>query len=136
VSRAANIALFGLLCAAGCGHRSAEAPETTWGIQPVSLRPTFGGNMLDFRFKVVDAKKALPLFDRKMKPVLYDPKSGVALGMPDDEKVGSLRASVRNPPVAGKQYYVLFSNGFGTVKKGSKVTIVMGNCKLKNVVVN
>jgi hypothetical protein len=112
------------------------SPEETWGIKAVSLRPTLGGAMLDFRYEVLDAEKARPLFDRKIKPYLFDPSSGVALGMPEDTKLGALRTSLRNPPVAGKHYYILFSNGLGTVKSGSRVTVVIGDCKLENVVVD
>jgi hypothetical protein len=110
-------------------------PEEGWGIVPVSLRPSFGGTMLDFRYRVVDAEKARPLFDRKIKPYLFDPASGEALGMSEDDKLGALRASPRNPPVNGKQYYVLFVNGFGTVKRGNRVTIVIGDCRIDDVLV-
>jgi hypothetical protein len=148
--RACTLALGALLCAAACGRSSSKitrptvhAPprvvlsptEEKWGIKLVSLRPTMNATMLDFRYKVVDADKARRLFDRKVKPYLLDPITGVALGMPDDTKLGALRASVRNPPIAGKLYYVLFANGYGTVKRGNAVTIVMGDCKLENVVV-
>jgi hypothetical protein len=158
VSRRGDRRALGLLFAAllgvtGCGHRRSDpqesavpgdagvaavkvSPEEGWGIKAVSLRPSFGGTMLDFRYKVVDAEKARPLFDRQIKPYLFDPASGATLGMPEDTKLGALRASPRNPPVLGKQYYVLFSNGAGTVKKGSKVTVVIGDCVLENIVVN
>ncbi|MCU1276996.1 MAG: hypothetical protein JWM53_542 [bacterium] len=128
-----RIAIGALVAMAlACGR--VPAPSlTTWGIEPVSLRATLGGTMLDFRFKVVDAGKARRLFDRKLKPYLFDPSSGVALGMPEDGKLGALRASLRNPPLAGKQYYVLFANGYGTVKRGRAVTVVIGDCKLEHV---
>jgi hypothetical protein len=147
----ATMTLLALLCATGCGHKSRQARQGSgarqtvarassslekWGIQPVTLRPTLGGTMLDFRFKVVNAEKARPIFDRKLKPYLLDGKTGVALGVPEDDKLGALRASMRNPPLAGKMYYVLFSNGYGTVRRGSKVTIVMGECKLTDVKVD
>lgn len=121
-----------VLLACCCGRGSPLAAR--WGIEAVSLRPTFGGSMLDFRFKVVDAKKARPLFDRKHKPYLVDRANGVALGVPDN-KLGALRASVRNPPVAGKQYYVMFANALGSVARGHDVTVVIGDCKLEHVVV-
>jgi hypothetical protein len=136
--------LFALVCAtAACGRAhapsrsaaaSAAAAAARWGIEPVSLRPTLAGTMLDFRFKVVDAAKAKPLFDRHLKPYLWDAKSHVALG-PGDSKLGALRASVRNPPVKGKSYYVMFTNGFGSVARGHEVTIAIGDCKLEHVVV-
>jgi hypothetical protein len=111
------------------------SPEEKWGVRPVSLRPTLGGKMLDFRYKVVDADKARPLFDRKMKPYLYDPMTGIAEGMPDDSQVGSLRASLRNPPIQGRLYYVLFSNGDGAVRRGKRVSVVMGSCIFDDLLV-
>lgn len=111
------------------------SPEETWGIMPVSLRPSFGGTMLDFRYRVIDAEKARPLFDRKIKPYLFDPTSGEALGVPENDKLGALRASPRNPPVAGKSYYILFTNGYGTVKRGEKVSVVIGDCRFDDVLV-
>jgi len=122
--------VFALLCA--CGRPASTGGQ--WGIRAVSLRPTFGGSMLDFRFQVVDAAKAKKLFDRALKPYLFDPKSRVALGVPDS-KLGALRASVRNPPVAGKQYYVMFANALGSVTRGRDVTVVIGDCKLEHVIV-
>jgi hypothetical protein len=104
-----------------------------WGIEPVSLRPSLGGAMLDFRFKVLDAEKAKPLFDRKVKPYLLDVKTGQALGMPDNTKLGALRAGLRNPPIVGKLYFVLFANGQGTVRRGSQVKVVLGGCTLDNL---
>lgn len=133
------VAIFALLCATpwpfSAAQAEAGAPEERWGIRAVSLRPSLGGTVLDFRYKVVDAEKARPLFDRRIKPYLFDPSTGVSLGMPEETNLGALRASPRNPPVVGKHYYVLFSNGFGTVKKGTKITVVIGDCKLENVVV-
>jgi hypothetical protein len=127
------ILLGALLCAA-CGSAK-PSPEARWGIKPLSLRSTLGGSMLDFRYQVVDPDKAKQLWDRKLKPYLFDPASRQALGMPEDTKLGALRASLRNPPVKGKHYYVLFSNGYGTVRNGSRVTVVLGDCKIENLVV-
>jgi hypothetical protein len=84
---------------------------------------------------VLDPEKARPLFDRKIKSYLFDPSSGVALGTPEDTTLGALRTSLRNPPVAGKQYFILFSDAYGTVKRGSRVTVVIGDCMLEDVVV-
>jgi hypothetical protein len=91
--------------------------------------------MLDFRYRVLDAAKAAPLFDRGVKPYLFDPESGVALGVPEAQKLGTLRASVRNPPVVGKRYYVLFADGERRVKRGGKVMVVIGDCRIPDVMV-
>ena len=110
-------------------------PESAWGLRAIALRPTMDGRMLDFRYEVLDAGKARPLFDRKIKPYLFDPTTGTALGMPEGTKLGALRASVRNPPVVGKQYYVIFANTLGKVQKGSRVTVVMGDCAFQGLLV-
>jgi hypothetical protein len=126
---------MGLVCVLGlvaCGEPRTSCEEK-WGLRAISLRPTLGGTMLDFRYQVVDETKARSLWDRKLQPYLFDPASGVALGMSEDGKLGSLRASMRNPPVTGKRYYVLFANGFGSVKHGSRVTVGLGDCKLENL---
>jgi hypothetical protein len=113
----------------GCGK---PASIDKWGIEPLSLRPTLGGSLLDFRYRVVDAKKAAPLFDRKLKPYLL--AGDIRLSVPEDEQLGTLRASLRNPPVAGKSYYVLFAKG--KLQRGSRVTVVFGPCKLDGVKVD
>lgn len=109
------------------------SPESTWGVTAVALHPTFGGHMLDFRYRVVDAAKAKPLFGDKVKTYLYDPATGAAVGLPGDTSIGQLRASVHNPPVTGKQYFVLFSNAYGQVKHGDRVTVVLGDCRFDDV---
>jgi hypothetical protein len=109
--------------------------EETWGIQAVALRPTFGGRMLDFRYRVLDAAKARDVLKPGIPTYLTDPARGVALGLPGDTSIGSLRSSVRDAPVAGKQYFILFANAYGQVKRGDKVTVVLGDCHLPDLVV-
>jgi len=136
---ALHIALACSVLAAGAPASAASAAskksslEKTWGIQPVALRLTAGGSMIDFRYRVVDATKALPLFDKKLKPYLLEPRTGAHFDSPDATKLGPLRSSARNPPVNGRMYFVLFSNGSEPLKKGSKFTVVLGDCKLENL---
>ena len=115
---------------------SAARPGPSCGVEAVALRPSMGGAVLDFRYRVIDAKKALPIFDRKLKPYLLDATGTVALGVPEDQKQGSLRASTRNPPVAGKQYYVFFANAHGSVSRGERVSVVLGPCRIDGVTVD
>src|SRR3990172_7542680 len=46
--------------------------EEKWGVRVLSIRQSAEGYMLDFRYRVIDAEKAAPLFDRKIKPHLID----------------------------------------------------------------
>jgi hypothetical protein len=124
--------VFSALGLRAAKHAGAPAGDAC-GIRPLSIHSAAAGYMLDFRYKVVDADKALPLFDRKLKPYVLDEASGVKLEMPEDTKLGALRASPRNPPVNGKDYYVLFSNRGRSIAKGSKLAVVMGNCTQRNL---
>jgi len=104
-----------------------------WGIQPLTIRLSANGYMLDFRYKVTDAEKAAPLFRRDVKPYLLDQASGAVFGVPSGPKVGSLRQT--RPPVAGKNYFIIFANPGNYVKLGNKVTIVIGDLKVENLTV-
>jgi hypothetical protein len=123
---------------AGVGGGSGAAPAAslgdTFGIEPVSIRTTAGGYLLDFRYRVVDAVKAAPLFQPDIKPVLVDAATGKSMAMSHDDKLGALRASSRSEPVNGKEYYVLFSNK-GALQKGSKASVAMGHYVISGLVV-
>ena len=129
------MAAFALIIS-GCathGMKSAGMEEQ-WGVEVQSLRLTAGGYMLDFRYKVTDAEAAKPLFSRKVKPYLIDHASGGKFLVPDSPKVGALRQSTRDP-VAGKQYFVFFANPGKFLKPGSRVTVVVGEFKAENLIV-
>jgi hypothetical protein len=106
--------------------------EETWGVKILGIRQTGHSYLLDFRFHVIDPEKAKPLIDRGAKPYAIDEASGLKLAVPDMPKVGSLRAKGNEPD---RDYFILFSNPNGLVKKGSKVTVVSGDFKVENLVV-
>jgi len=93
---------------------------------------TARGHMVDFRYRIVDAEKAAALFSRNAKPYLVDQESGKVLAVPRTAKVGPLRSS--NEPQEGKVYWMFFGNP-GVVKTGSNVTVVIGDFKVENLVV-
>ena len=142
--RCAALAAAMYLALAGCsstrdGMKPAAAAkrpslEEQWGIQIASLRLTAAGQMIDFRYRIVDPEKAAQLVDRKVKPQLIDQASHRALGVPSAPKVGSLRqTSVK--PLVGRTYFVLFGNPQQLVKPGGRVTIVIGEFRAENLVV-
>jgi hypothetical protein len=106
--------------------------EEKWGIRILGIRQTSHGFLLDFRFHVMDPEKANPLIGRHAKPYIIDESSGLKLAVPDMPKVGSLRAKGNEPD---RDYFILFSNPNGVIKKGSKVTVVSGDFKVENLVV-
>jgi hypothetical protein len=111
-----------------------RSPADQWGIEPVSIRTSAGGYLLDFRYRVVDSEKAKALFDPRVKASLVDAATGKSLTVSQDAKLGALRASPRSAPVNGKEYYVLFSNA-GRLQKGSRAAVALGDCTLPDLVV-
>jgi hypothetical protein len=107
--------------------------EEQWGLKIVAVRLTANGHMLDLRYQVINSEKAFPLLDRKIKPYLIAQATGTKLYVPDT-KIGPLRQRVANPD-ADKTYFILFGNPGGLVKRGSQVTLVMGDFKAENLVV-
>lgn len=107
--------------------------EETWGIQIAGIRQTAKGLMLDFRYRVVDPEKAAPLFKRKSKPYLIHQKSGATFIVPNPPKTGLLRNS--NKPKQGIVYWMFFGNPEKYVKPGDKVTVVIGDFKAENLIV-
>jgi len=104
-----------------------------WGIRLLGLHPSASGYVLDFRYSVVDPVKAQPLLDRSVRPFLIDQVSGRTLIVPAPPVVGSLRAS--GAPVAGRNYFVLFGNPGKAVTRGGRVTVVIGDLRIPDVVV-
>ena len=106
--------------------------QDQWGIELTAIRITAAGHMVDFRYRVLDADKAAPLFKRQTKPYLIHQASGKVLAVPNTAKVGSLRNT--NIPQQGRIYWMFFGNK-GLVKAGDKVTVVIGDCKAEDLVV-
>lgn len=130
-------AIFGcaVVCAtlAACAHLR-NPPPSAYGIEVVALRRSAGGNMLDFRYRVIDPEKARPILDRRSKAYLIDQASGTRLGVPDTPKVGPLRQTAREP-IAGLTYFVIFSNSGKLMRAGDLATVVIGDFRAENVVV-
>ena len=111
----------------------AAALERQWGISIESLRLTAADYMLDFRYRVLDAAKAAPLFDRRIKPRLRDEASGVVVAVLTPPKVGALRSS--NPPQEGRRYFTFFANPGRVIKRHDVMTITIGDFSVSGLVV-
>ena len=116
-----------------------EAQELAdkWGVELLGMRLTTAGYMLDFRFRVMDADKALPLFDHRIKPHIVADRSNIKLPVPMSTKVGAFRPTNRGKNIkADKTYYMIFGNPDRHVKAGEKVTVVIGDFKVEHLMVN
>ena len=110
--------------------------QDRWGIEIVAIRLSAAGHMMDFRYRVVDPDKAIPILDFKIKPYLIDQKSGAKFEVPTTAKVGSLRQTTRSgKPQVNRVYFVLFGNPGRSVKAGDKVTVVIGEFRAEDLTV-
>lgn len=108
-----------------------------WGVKLLSLRLSTAGYMMDFRFRVLDADKALPLFDYRNKPYVVVDRSKARLPVPMAAKIGAFRPTNRGKNiVADKNYYMMFANPDQHVKAGDKVTLIIGDFKVDHLTVN
>ncbi len=105
-----------------------------WGVDDLSVKSAEGGEVIRFKYHVLDANKAKMLNDKKFEPALIDEQAHVKLVVPLMDKVGKLRQS--SPSEAGKVYWMLFSNKGDYVKRGDKVDVVIGNFRADGLVVD
>lgn len=112
---------------------STEEIEKKWGVRPLSIREAANGYMIDFRYRVIDDKRAAPLFNPKIKPYLIDQKGKAVMYVPNVPKVGSMRSTRK--PFKDRNYAILFANPGKYIKPGNKVTVVIGELRIDNLVV-
>ena len=105
-----------------------------WGVDSLSVKWTESGEVIRFAYRVLDADKAKTLNDKKFEPSLIDPRAGVKLVIPELEKVGKLRQT--GTPEDGKAYWMAFSNKGRLVKRGDRVTVVIGSFHADGLVVD
>lgn len=110
-----------------------QSLEDRWGIKALSIRPTAEGFFIDFRYRVIDAEKAAPVFSPAIKPILIDEDTGAVMAVPTVPKVGSMRSTRK--PVSGRGYAILFANPNNHVKPGHRVTVVIGDYRAEHLVV-
>lgn len=107
--------------------------KRTWGIEILFVRQTAGGYMLEFRYKVIDPEKAMPLFERQTKPILTHVETGAKMIVPTPAKTGALRNS--NAPLADHTYWMFFANPGKLVEQGDVVNIDIGKFLVEGLVV-
>ena len=124
-----------ILAAGGCATHNKPAPVTSdvqLGIEIVGVRYLAAGYMLDFRYRVKDPEKSLPMFDRSTIPYLLHEKSGAKFMVPSPAKLGPFRATTKKAEI-GKRYYMVFANPGRYVKQGDLVTVVLGEHRFEHL---
>jgi len=118
-------------------EEKAEELAEEWGVELLGMRLTAANMMLDFRFRVLDADKALPLFDHRIKPYIIADRSQIKLPVPMAAKVGAFRPTNRGKNItSGRNYYMIFGNPDRHVKQGETVTVVIGDFTVESLLVN
>jgi hypothetical protein len=114
-----------------------ESPEDRWGVQPLAVRVSAAGYMLDFRMRILDREKAAPLLVRNSDCHLVVEKNGGVLEVARSPKIGALRSSVRTESMVkeNRVYGALFANPGRLVAPGDRVTVVMGDYRAEHLVV-
>ena len=108
--------------------------EEKWGIEAVALRLSAGGRVLDFRYKVLHPEKASGMAYQEDVSYLVDEATGKRFDVLKTPKLGSLRESAQNP-AADRTYSILIPNPQSRFKTGSQVTLVIGEFRATNLVV-
>ncbi|MFZ5906609.1 MAG: hypothetical protein ACOYVJ_04280 [Nitrospirota bacterium] len=112
---------------------SQNETEARWGIQVKSVRLTAAGYMLDFRYRVTDSEKASSILNRQEKATLLHQESGTMMHVPRT-RLGPMRqTSVK--PAEDRDYLIFFANRNGMVKPGDKITVMIGDFKAEDLVV-
>ena len=107
--------------------------ESLWGVDSLGVKIVESGELVRFSYRVLDADKAKTLNDKKVEPSLIDPQAGVKLVIPSLEQVGQLRQS--STPIAGRSYWMAFSNSGRRVKHGDLVNLVIGGFRANSLLV-
>jgi len=136
VAVVSSVALTACATTAGAPEPPAAAARSEtadWGIEILGIRRSAAGYMLDFRYRVLDAQKAVPIFDRKTRPLLVHEASGTELPVMSGSKTGPLRNS--NFPREGRGYFIFFVNPGQLVQAGDAVTVVIGEFAARHLIV-
>lgn len=107
--------------------------QRAWGVDVVGVKPVSSGYMLRFEYRIVDPAKAKPLNDEHNRAYLIDQRSGARLAVPAMENVGELRQT--GTPETDRTYFIIFGNPGRLVKKGERVSVVIGNFRVDNLIV-
>lgn len=140
------VAALAFLALSGCAAPQREMQGTVspdspappqWeanGIKVERIKPIVAGMKLDLRYRITDPDKARNFLKQTTPLSLIDQASGTVMTVPNTPTVGKLR-NVPNPEHMDRVYWMLFDNPGMKVKHGSKVTLVIGDVRIKDITV-
>ena len=108
----------------GVPNSAKNYEQAVWGVDNMLVRYMASGNLIRFSYRVTDPARAKALGDKLATPLLYGQRSRALLHIPVMDKVGQLRQS--GTALAGREYWMVFSNKGNLVKPGDRVNVAVG----------
>ena len=99
------------------------------GVRLIRVAVTAGGGLLDLRYQVVDPNKATAVHEARTPPAIIDERTGL---VDDRLLMGHAHHGLLKPAVS---YYLIFENTGNWVRRGSEVTVLLGDAQVEHVVV-
>jgi hypothetical protein len=99
------------------------------GVRVVRVAASGGGGLLDLRYQVVDPGTAAAVHDADTPPALVDERTGLVLGRLLMGHMPHAR------PKPGVSYYLVFMDPGHLVRRGDRVSVVLGPARLEHVLV-
>ena len=115
-------------------HRQMSSAREASGIKVERVTYAVGGMKLDLRYRVTDIKKARQIFNSQTPLALIDQATGKVLGVPNMPKIGKLR-QVPNQDEAWRVYWIMFDNPGALVRRGGRVTLAIGDVRIRDIIV-
>lgn len=99
------------------------------GVRLIRVAVTGGGGLLDLRYQVVDPSKAVTVHEAETPPAIIDERTGLVLNR---LLMGHAHHGQLKPAVS---YYLIFENTGNWVRRGSEITVLLGDAQVEHVVV-
>jgi len=106
-------------------RRGQEYIQSAWGVNNLLVHITASGNLIRFSYRVTDPVRAKGLGDSHATPLMFGQRSHALLHIPVMDKIGQLRQT--GVPVAGQEYWMVFSNKGNLVRSGDRVNVLIGS---------
>jgi hypothetical protein len=102
--------------------------EARWGIRVTQVGVIADGGLIDVRFLVLDADRALELMsDPANLPVIVDARSGLVV------RSAAMMGNGHHQLPEGRTSFLLYRNTRGAIKSGSLVALRFGELRLDHV---
>lgn len=97
------------------------------GVRVTHVSLTGDGGLVDLRYQVLDADKAAAIHDPANPPEVVDEETGVVVDRPFMGHAHGGKFKL------GHTYYLIFENPGNLVRRGSRVTVVLGDARIPHV---